>query len=179
MPKKGEPGYDKLYNLRPVLNEISKNFMDCMAPSRELAIDESMNKFKGRSTLKQYLPKKPIKRGYKVWMLANKNGYCQKFEIYTGKSEDTEKNLGARVVKNLLKGMEEKHHVIYFDNYLTSVQLLEDLKTKNIHAFGTVNPSRRLLPNFKPDKLLKRGEPQISTSDTRLVARQSKCSCFI
>lgn len=29
---------------------------------------------KGRSILKQYLSKKAIKRGYKVWKLANKTG---------------------------------------------------------------------------------------------------------
>lgn len=118
MPKKEEPNFDKLYKLRPVLHELSNNFKNCMAPSREVSTDESMIKFKGRSSLKQYLPKKPIKRGYKVWMMANKNGYCQKFEIYTGKSKindaDAEKNLGARVVKNLLEGMEGKHHLVFF-----------------------------------------------------------------
>ena len=27
--------------------------------------------FKGRSTLKQYMPKKPVRHGFKVWMLAD------------------------------------------------------------------------------------------------------------
>ena len=34
----------------------------------ECAIDEAMVKYKGRSSLKQYLPMKPIKRGFKVWV---------------------------------------------------------------------------------------------------------------
>ena len=72
MPKRGEPGYDKLYKLRPFLNLLSQNFESCMSPTKEVCIDESMIKFKGRSSLKQYLPKKPIKRGYKVWILATK-----------------------------------------------------------------------------------------------------------
>ncbi|CAH1981734.1 unnamed protein product [Acanthoscelides obtectus] len=166
IPKKGEAGYDKLYKLRPLLTALSQNFERCMNPTREVSIHESMIKYKGRSSLKQYLPKKPIKRGYKVWILANKNGYCQKFQIYTGKSEDTEKSLGARVVKYLLNGMEDKHHIVYFDNFFNSVQLLEDLKAKNLHACGTVNPNRKLLPNFTSDKALKRGESQILTSNT-------------
>lgn len=33
--------------------------------------DESMIAFKGRSMLKQYMPNKPNKRGYKVWCLAD------------------------------------------------------------------------------------------------------------
>ncbi len=36
-------------------------------PGREIAIDEAM--IKGRSSLKQYMSKKPIKRGIKVWVL--------------------------------------------------------------------------------------------------------------
>lgn len=170
MPKKGSPGYDKLYKLRPLLNSMSSNFEKCMHPTVELSIDESMIKFKGRSSLKQYLPKKPIKRGYKVWVLADKNGYCQRFQIYTGKSDDSEKSLGARVVKNLLDGLENKHHLVYFDNFFNSVELLEDLKKKNIHACGTVNSNRRLLPDFKGDRYFKRGESEIFTSNTRLVA---------
>ncbi|GBP55035.1 hypothetical protein EVAR_46331_1 [Eumeta japonica] len=44
-----------------------------------------MIKFKGRNYLKQYMPKKLIKRGYKVWMKCAESGYCLDFEIYTGK----------------------------------------------------------------------------------------------
>ncbi len=40
-----------------------------------------MIKFQGRSTLKQYMPLKPIKRGIKVWMLGEShNG---KLQVYT------------------------------------------------------------------------------------------------
>jgi len=60
-----------------------------------------MIKFKGRHSANQYLPKKPIKRGYKVWALADKNGYLWNFDHYIGKSGDlAEKNLGARVSNN-------------------------------------------------------------------------------
>ncbi|CAH1989313.1 unnamed protein product [Acanthoscelides obtectus] len=167
MPTKGAQDYDKLYKLRPFPNCLSKN---CMTPTKEVCIDESMIKFKGRHSLKQYLPKKPIKRGYKVWILANKSGYCQKFQIYTGKSNDEEKCLGARVVKNLLEGMEAKHHIVYFDNFFKSVPLLEYLKSKDIHACGTVNVKRKFLPIFNPDTSFKRGESQIFISNTDVVA---------
>ncbi|ERL91043.1 hypothetical protein D910_08385 [Dendroctonus ponderosae] len=43
-------------------------------PHNCIAIDESMIKFKGRSALKQYMPKKPIKQGYKIWALADSEG---------------------------------------------------------------------------------------------------------
>ena len=36
-------------------------------PSQNISINESMVCFKGRSTIKQYLPMKPIKRSFKLW----------------------------------------------------------------------------------------------------------------
>jgi hypothetical protein len=64
IPKKGEIGYDKLYKVRPYLTILKYNFQKYYNPNKIIVVDESMIKFKGRSTLKQYMPKKPIKRGY-------------------------------------------------------------------------------------------------------------------
>ena len=36
-------------------------------PSQDISIDESMVCFKRCSTMKQYLPMKTIKRGFKIW----------------------------------------------------------------------------------------------------------------
>lgn len=74
MPRKGDPTYDKLYKVAPMINHLSENFLKFYKPTKEQAIDESMIRFKGRSTLKQYLPQKPIKRGFKVWVRADKYG---------------------------------------------------------------------------------------------------------
>lgn len=60
-----------------------------------------MIKFKGRSSIKQYMPKKPIKRGFKVWMRCNDNGFSLQFEIYSEKKDVVEKNLGEQVVKKM------------------------------------------------------------------------------
>lgn len=125
IPKKGEDNYDKIYKVRPFLNFILKNSQLLYNPNKIIAIDESMIKFKGRNSAKQYLPKKPIKRGYKVWALADKNGYLWNFELYTGKSRDlTEKNLGARDIKHLSQPLQNKNHNLYFDNYFTSYPLM-------------------------------------------------------
>lgn len=63
-------------------------------PTECVALDESMVKFKGRSSIQQYMPKKPVKRGYKIWMLADQSGYAWNFQIYTGKeNNNTEKSL--------------------------------------------------------------------------------------
>lgn len=59
---------------------------------------------------------------------------------------------------------------MYFDNFFTNVELLEELKQKEIHAVGTINISRRYLPIFKQDKHMKRGDFQWYTSDSGLAA---------
>ena len=97
------PDYDKLGKIRPVITILCERFRTIYNLHREVSIDEAMIPFKGRSTLKQYMPQKPVKRGFKVWTLADAhNGYVSQIEIYTGKKGNTaEKGLGARVVKDL------------------------------------------------------------------------------
>lgn len=99
---------DKLYKLRPLIDTMNKQFQKLYNLSREVSVDESVILFKGRSTLKQYNPMKPIKRGYKLWCLADKRGYIANFDVYQGKKgtqmdEFTTYGLGERVVLELTK----------------------------------------------------------------------------
>jgi len=88
-------------------------------------MDEAMIKFKRRSTLKQYIPLKPMNRGIKVWVLGDShNGYFSKLQVYTGAVDSPEKGLGSRVVKELTAHLHRKYHHTYFDNFFTSQQLL-------------------------------------------------------
>ena len=43
--------------------------------------------YKGRSPIKQYIPSKPHKWGYKIYCLASED-YLLHFEIYEGKEDD-------------------------------------------------------------------------------------------
>ena len=106
-----------------------------------------MIKFQGRSSLKQYMPMKPIKRGIKVWVLADSHtGYFCKFQVYTGRGDSPEKGLGSRVVKSLTEPLKKKFHHVYFDNFFTSEQLLVDLERDGIYACGTARKDRRGFP---------------------------------
>lgn len=66
---------DKLYKLRPMIDTLNNRFDSVYWGSCELSVDESMILFKGRSSIKQYNPMKPIKRGYKLWCLGDQSGY--------------------------------------------------------------------------------------------------------
>lgn len=60
-PKKSNADYDKLYKLRPFLNKLNENFKKYFMPNKYQSVDESMIKLKGRSSMKQYMPLKPVK----------------------------------------------------------------------------------------------------------------------
>lgn len=158
-PKRGDPGYDKLYKVRPLLKLLSETFSKYYKPSKSVSVDESMIKFKGRVSFRQYMPNKPIKRGYKVWVRASSSGYIDHFQIYTGKVDNiSEKNLGPRVVMDLTRSLVNKHHHVFMDNYFTSLPLLRQLRSENIYACGTIRKNRKGLPtDLIPDKRLNRG----------------------
>lgn len=112
-----------------------------------VCIDESIIKFKGRSSLKQYLPSKPIKRGYKVWCLADSStGYLFNFDIYnTGEQENREGSLGEHVVLHLANELNLEHHQLFFHNFLTILPFLLQLQEKRIGATGTIRRNRKFV----------------------------------
>lgn len=93
-------------------------------------------------------------------MRCDESGFTCQFDIYTGKlQEKAEKNLGERVVKLLSESLFGKNHQLFMDNFFTSYNLFSFLKTKSVFACGTVNMTRKNLPeNFLVDKKLKRGQ---------------------
>ena len=61
-----------------------------------------MMEFKGYSSIKQYLPLKPVKHSFKVWAMADAiNGYMYDFNVYTGAIAGREAALGEKVVLTL------------------------------------------------------------------------------
>lgn len=155
-PNRNSPEYDKMYKLRPMIQELNKLFQQETANSSKQSIDECMVKFKGRSSLKQYMPKKPIKRGFKIWARCDSvTGYLYQFEIYTGKGDSMEdEGLGYNVVIKLSAGLPE-NTMLAFDNFFTSCNLMEDLYKKKIFAVGTVRVTRKDLPD-----IVKKSQPK-------------------
>ncbi len=70
-PPKSDPNYDKLHKVKLLLEALNDNVRKVYEPSSVVTVDQSMIPFKGRNVLKQYMPKKPVKWGYKVWCLCD------------------------------------------------------------------------------------------------------------
>ncbi|XP_064384056.1 piggyBac transposable element-derived protein 4-like [Halichondria panicea] len=147
LAQRGSPTFDRLGKVRPLIDHLSLQFTALYNPSKNVAVDEAMIKFQGRSALKQYMPMKPIKRGIKVWVLGDStNGYFSRFEVYTGKKDTRQVGLGEHVVKTLTSELKGKNHHVYFDNFFTSVKLLEDLLEDGIYGCGTARKDRKGFP---------------------------------
>ncbi|XP_035232755.1 piggyBac transposable element-derived protein 4-like [Stegodyphus dumicola] len=118
--------------------------------------------FNGRTSLKQYMPMKTIKRSYKVWCLANsKTGYIQKFEIYCGKETSDNKDkilsLGKTLITKLTEDVKQTGHLIAYDNYLTSFRLAKSLLISGLFSAGTIRLQRKdLSPILKANNKLLR-----------------------
>jgi hypothetical protein len=84
-----------------------------------------MVKFMGRISYKQYMPKNPVKRGYKIWVTAEKFGYDCDFRKKNWEGWNTgEHNSGERVILDLCKELEGKGYHTYFNNYFTCISRL-------------------------------------------------------
>ena len=156
---RGEPGYDKLHKVRPFFNRLQKNFLKKYHPGRENSIDEAMVGFKGRSSLKQYMPMKTTKRGYKVWCRSDaKTGYMCDFQVYCGASGPSEHSLGTKVVLDLAKPLFGKGYHLYFDNFFSSVDLANILLTHKTGMIATTRANRKKYPKQLHKTVLARGE---------------------
>ena len=145
LPTRGEVGYDRLGKIKPIITGIADAIQAAYSPGKEVSVDEAMIPFQGRSSLKQFLPLKPIKRGIKVWSLADSNnGYIHRFDVYTGKGSGTEKDagLGESVVLNLTSHLQEKNHHVYCDNFFSSPKLCDELLQRKLYACGTCGTLR-------------------------------------
>lgn len=159
--KKGKEDHDHLAKIRPLITALNVRFAQHYTPSAHQVVDENMIPFKGRSSLKEYLPMKPIKRGYRVWCRADSDpGYLMQFQVYEGSdaSWPAERALGEHVGLSLAENIQHGAQ-LYFDNYFTTTRLMKNLTEKGVLAAGTLRSNRKdLPPEIKAKKKLKKGE---------------------
>ena len=149
LPGRTDPNYHRLQKVKPIIDAITSACLSIYNPSANLSIDEAMIAFKGRSAIKQYMPKKPTKRGIKVWVRSDStNGFICQFNVYTGKDGNTtEVGLGGNVVIKLTRSIIGRNHRLFMDNFFTSVPLFQDLLNEQTYACGTLRRDRKYLPD--------------------------------
>ena len=152
---------DKSYQIRPVIDHLNKVFAESLSNSPFKSVDEHIYKFKGRSSMKQYIKNKPIKWGFKYWYrCCSERGYIYQLELYQGQKEKRELNLGLCVVLVLCQVLKDTYCHVFFDNFFNSLTLIQKFYDHEPYCLGTARSDRNSMPQMKKDKEMKRGDYQ-------------------
>lgn len=106
--------------------------------------------------------------------MADQNCHISQFKVYQSKNKQLENEfsnyrLGKRVVLLLTKSYQKTNKFIYFDNYFTSICLLETLRIENTLACGTIRSSIKIFfKNLRDNKSLSKGDFDYSQSNTNI-----------
>ena len=66
-------------------------------------------------------------------------------------------------MSELTKKIQGRGHKLYMDNYFSSLDLFDDLATKQIYTCGTVRPNRKGVPRDLGPRRMTRGDLQVRT----------------
>ena len=116
----------KLINC-PVVEHLNKVFAENLSNSLFSSVDEHMYKFKGRSSMKQYIKNKSIKWGFKCcYRCDSVTGYVYQSEFYQGQKEKRELNLGSSVALDFCQVLKDTCSHVFFHNFFNSPTLIQN-----------------------------------------------------
>jgi hypothetical protein len=144
--------------MQPLADQVQANFQRWVILATDVAIDEMMVKFKGRSKDTIRMREKPIKEGYKVFVLSE-HGYTWAFLFSSRIMGPVDLRPWANVwglgfsktdqtVVQLAGSLPSREFSfnIFFDNLFSNIPLFHALRSLDIGATGTVRPNSREYP---------------------------------
>lgn len=143
-------GGDKVFKIRDLMTRLNSAFQRKYHPARNLTVDEMMIPFKGRLSIIQFMPRKPVKKGIRAWACSDAtSGYSLNLDVYCGADQGGREegvSLGESVVTRLTEPYRHMGYCVTTDRFFTSVSLFERLLADSIYATGTVIPTRKGFP---------------------------------
>lgn len=135
--------------LRSFVDRLNSNFARAISdPGPELCIDERMIRARHKHPAIQLMPKKPIKLGFKSFVLACGDGYVLSSVLYPGKAGAApEAGLTANVVLRLMWPYRGRWRRVVTDQWYTGVELALALYQLQITTIGTIRADRKLVPS--------------------------------
>jgi hypothetical protein len=149
---------DPRHKINYYLERLSQNFQKYYELGQNLTIDESLLLFKGRNSMKFYIPMKPHKWGFKIHLLCDADThYLYNMLFDPGKSgkdfiylDDTSSVSESIVLKLLSSITDRKQRNVFCDGWYSSVSLMKKL-TKMGYLITTVlrNTSKEVPSKLK------------------------------
>ncbi|ROT80302.1 PiggyBac transposable element-derived protein 4 [Penaeus vannamei] len=152
---------------------------DDFRPGQEIAIDESLWKFRGRLAFRTYNSTKRARFGLKVYKLCASTGpaagYTFCFKVYTGKEHGDIPSF-TKAVLHLMEygGFLDKGYQLFVDNWYTSPTLFHLLQSRRTNAVETARLNRKFMR--KDITVRRRGNVDYRSSTTGLLALMRKDS---
>jgi hypothetical protein len=132
--------------IRPLWEQCQHSFRGFCNPPREMTVDETMVRFKGRSKDKKTIKGKPTPIGYKLYTLAA-CGYLLAFDLaITTDRRSTDQGVLHSAVVSLVQPWFNSHRILFLDNLYTSPALCDHLTREGLFSCGTCRGNRSGLP---------------------------------
>jgi hypothetical protein len=156
---------DRFWKVRLLFNHLNKTAKEFVQHPERVCVDEGMVKYFGPHPLKQFIRGKPIRFGYKLWILATPTGELLAVQPYAGSSTHIP-DFGLGQGPNVVMGLSLQYGLlpgakVCIDNLFTSMDLLDNMGEKGYGVTGTLRQNRIIsipLPNKKDANKMKRGE---------------------
>lgn len=140
---------DKFGKVRPLIQQLNKQFIKYMPILTNVDVDESMIPYYSHHSCKQRIQGKPIRYGFKFWSMNASNGYLISTEPYQGKGSmlnNVELGLGASVVLTFAERLKntypDRRFNFFMDNFFTGLPLLRRMTEMGFGCTGTVRQNR-------------------------------------
>ncbi|XP_055918547.1 piggyBac transposable element-derived protein 4-like [Eupeodes corollae] len=175
--KKTDPGCI----VTDIINIFNKNSQANYSIGANATIDEMLVGFRGRCAFKMYIPSKPNKYGLKMQCLADsKTHYALNTYLYCGKNsdgltltaEERKFPIPVQACVRLCKPILNSNRNITTDNWYTSMELVNIMKSKGLTVVGTMRKNKReISKDFLPHKSRQVGSSLFGfTKDTTMVS---------
>lgn len=126
MKEKDDPLYGPLFKVRCIFDSVRERCRP-LRLEENLCIDEQIIPFKGRHSLKQYVPGKPHPLGFKLISRSSSNGLLYDFILHAGKHTEMVEPLESfsrvsNIIRTLCKSIPSEYRNIqlHMDNYYKS-----------------------------------------------------------
>ncbi|MEL7520969.1 MAG: hypothetical protein AAGJ80_04955, partial [Cyanobacteria bacterium J06553_1] len=160
---------DRLRKLRPVVDVLAKTFKTVYVPEKEVTVDESLFRYRGRFHAIQFNPSKRARFGLKAYKLCQScgpaAGYTCAMRMYMG-ADRSEMPASYQAVVNLMgdAGLFDKGYQLFTDNWYSSPTLFHYLHNRKTNAVGTVRTTRKFMPTDL--QVRKKGDMDYRSSTT-------------
>ena len=129
-----------MWKVRPVLKRVLQSCLDLPRPTK-LCIDEQIVPFTGRSSV---CAQEAESNGFKGVRSCKSRCLVLDLEIYMGKNTFTQvRQMGIGV--NAVLGLTEtlpRGSLVYFEQYFTTISLLDTFRKRGLPATGTIQKQR-------------------------------------